>query len=107
MGYWLEARGGTYSRLRKVECGYRVIYVVVPSFLRFGVRGRSYSNFPASAVVSELAAVRRCSNAGWMRIPSGLTNFTKLPRRCKPTIRPYQELGSGFKMVSQLMKSSK
>ena len=35
---------------KKVEYGFGVIHVGVPSLVCFGIRGRSYSNFLASAV---------------------------------------------------------
>ena len=41
---------------KKIEYGFRVIYGGVPSFLRFRIRGWSYSNFLASiAIVKESA----------------------------------------------------
>ena len=36
----------------KLEPGFRLIYTGVPSFSCFGIRGRSYSNFLASTVLS-------------------------------------------------------
>ena len=56
-----------YSRLQKLEYGFRIVYAGFPSFMYFGIKGRSYSNLLASTVPlgeynPECLDIRCCPN---------------------------------------------